>query len=93
MKTKFIVKRIKRMENIMDEVIYYFKSSDDFFTNRQITEKVSILSDYLSSGDWLSDFEKHERGELPKKLKCGVLSEDTLYNLLCDIDEKRRNSF
>lgn len=92
MKTKYIVKRIRRMENLMNEVIYAFGNSEYFLDNKKMMENVKILADYMESGVWLSDFEKCERGELPKKLRCGVLSEDTLYNLLCDIDEKRRNS-
>ena len=92
MKTKYIVKRIRRMENLMNEVIYAFGNSENFRDNKKMMENVKILADYMESGVWLSDFGKCERGELPKKLRCGVLSEDTLYNLLCDIDEKRRNS-
>lgn len=35
-------------------------------------------------GDWRSDYESDERGELPAGLKRGVLSQDGLYNLLTD---------
>jgi len=46
------------------------------------------LREYMDSGLWLSDFQADERGELPRELKRGVLSEDGLYNLLCEIEEK-----
>ena len=39
----------------------------------------------LISGMWLLDYECDERGGLPSDLKRGVLSEDMLYNLLCDV--------
>ena len=46
------------------------------------------LKEYYESGLWLSDYEADERGELPKDLKRGVLSQDGLYNLLNDIETK-----
>ncbi len=90
MKTKYIVKRIKRMENLMNEVIFAFEDSENFSENKTMEEKLKILTEYMDSGLWLSDYEKHERGELPKKLKCGVLSQDTLYNLICDTEQAKR---
>lgn len=91
MKTKYIVKRIRQMENIMDEVIYAFKNSESFWENKRMKENVKTLTHYMDSGIWRFDYEKCERGELPKKLKCGVLSEDTLYNLICDIEQAERD--
>ena len=44
------------------------------------------LIDYYENGQWLTDYECDERGELPKDLKRGVLAEDTLYNLLTEIE-------
>ena len=45
------------------------------------------LTSYYESGQWLKDFESDERGELPKDLKRGVLSEDGVYNLLSEFKE------
>ena len=45
------------------------------------------LTSYYESGQWLQDFEADERGELPKNLKRGVLSEDGVYNLLSEFKE------
>ena len=47
------------------------------------------LKEYMDSGLWLKDYEADERGELPPELKRGVLSQDGLYDLLHDIEEKR----
>ena len=52
----------------------------------EFTEMIASLEDYVESGHWIADFECDERGELPKELKRGVLSEDGLYNLLCDVE-------
>lgn len=40
------------------------------------------LIDYYESGQWLKDYEADERGELPRNLKRGVLSQDGLWELL-----------
>ena len=45
-------------------------------------EKLRLLDDYYSSGEWREDYEADERGELPPDLKRGVLSQDALYDLL-----------
>lgn len=45
-------------------------------------EVLDALRAYMDSGEWLSDFEADERGEIPLQIKRGVLSEDGLYNLL-----------
>lgn len=42
-----------------------------------------LLSGYMSSGEWLRDYEADEAGLLPPDLKRGVLSQDGLYDLLC----------
>lgn len=88
MKKETSVQRIQRMENIMDDVTKAFYSSDAFEYDEQMKENIRILSDYMSSGLWLSDYEKYERSELPRNLKCGVLAQDTLYDLLSDIRKK-----
>ena len=45
-------------------------------------ENICILNEYLDSGEWQSDFEADERGEISKGIPRGVLSEDGLYNAL-----------
>ena len=45
-------------------------------------DDVLALSAYYSGGQWLADYEADERGELPRDLKRGVLSQDGLYDLL-----------
>ena len=48
-----------------------------------------LLADYMSGGDWLQDYEADEAGLLPPDLKRGVLSQDGLYNLICDWEAAR----
>ena len=47
-----------------------------------------LLRDYYENGVWLADYERDERGELPPGLKRGVLSQDGLYDLLRQNEER-----
>ena len=42
------------------------------------------LFEYSTSKSWMEDFEADERGEFPKDMKRGILSEDGLYSLCVD---------
>ena len=56
------ITRIKEMEEIYDRV----------------RKDLAALKEYEESGLWLQDYEADERGELPRDLKRGVLSQDGL---------------
>lgn len=81
--------RVIRMENAMDEVAAAWqKQPETVCFDDKLQQKIKMLTDYMESGQWLLDYETDERGGLPKNLKRGVLSEDTLYNLLEEIRQK-----
>ena len=84
------------IEEMPKKAIKLFEVNDDGTTDiindvyyqeafYNIREKIAELENYQESGQWLLDYESDERGELPSDLKRGVLSEDMLYNLLCDV--------
>lgn len=79
------ISRIVRMEHDLDAVLeaLSFQGKD---SDPEIGERMMRLSAYLDSGQWLEDYRLDEEGKLPADLKRGVLSEDTLYNLLTDYD-------
>ena len=56
------ISRIQNMEEIYDRV----------------RKDIATLKEYEESGLWLQDYEADERGELPRGLKRGVLSQDGL---------------
>ena len=56
------ITRIREMEEIYDRV----------------RKDLATLKEYEESGQWLEDYEADERGELPRDLKRGVLSQDGL---------------
>ena len=49
-----------------------------------------LLAAYLDSGDWQHDYEADEQGRIPRDMKRGVLSQDALYDLICDWEAARR---
>ena len=65
------IERVERYERLFDEV-----------TAQPDPEKLAELDAYYTSSLWRDDYEADERGELPPDLKRGVLSQDALYNLL-----------
>ena len=81
-----IIARIEKMEQYMDDVSEVLKNCPESIKeNEEVKVKITELEDYQEFGQWLLDYVSDERGELPSDLKRGVLSEDMLYNLLCDV--------
>lgn len=72
---KAAIKRIEKMESFFDAL-----QADARCEGAEEMRKA--LEEYYSSKQWLSDLELDEKGQLPKNLKRGVLSEDGLYNFL-----------
>lgn len=69
--------RVSFYEGLFDEV----SAAKDTSTG-DIKQKLRILDDYYTSGQWLKDYEADEQGLLPDALKRGVLAQDALYELL-----------
>lgn len=65
------VARVLRMEEIFDRL----RASPDPELQRE-------LLSYYEGGQWLLDYEADQRGQLPRDLKRGVLSQDGIWNLL-----------
>lgn len=83
------IERVRQMEQHLDDVLdaLYIRKMP-LKEHPEIQEKIDILENYYDSGEWLKDYDRDSRGELPKDVKCGVLAEDTLYNLFSDIREQ-----
>ena len=82
------IKRIERMERILDEgkmvVDNINRALEEY---KHIQSEIKELQNYYENGGWMEDFKDDEAGKLPKDLKRGVLSEDSIYNFLSDYDE------
>ena len=78
------MERIRQMETAMDAVQNALRCRGEAARREpEIQEMLGLLEEYMSSGQWLRDYELDEAGGLPSDLKRGVLAQDTLYDLLC----------
>lgn len=77
------IEKIKEMEAILDahqeridaldEILYEFETSQDDYER---------LKEYYFSEEFLSDLEETDAGNIPEVLKCGVLTEDAVFDLV-----------
>lgn len=78
--------RILQMEQIFDSLTTLYKDRKLRLTeNPQHREDLYTLLRYFESPLWKQDYEADERGELPKDLKRGVLSQDGLYDFFTEL--------
>lgn len=91
--SKNIAERIEKMEFIFDELSAAVKKDPaSVKSDERLLEMLLTLTEYYEGGQWLKDYEADERGEIPRDIKRGVLSEDGVYNLICDIDNAAKRS-
>ena len=77
------IERIKTMEEHLNKATAAVKALNDaldLYTEAQ--ESLEIIDDYLVSDEWEKDFADSEAGRLPSDLKCVVLSEDGIWDVL-----------
>ena len=87
------IARVQKMEHYFDEIVEVVRVNPKLLqSDTSIREKLEELIVYYESGLWMQDYECDERGELPKDLKRGVLSEDGLYNLLSGVGNTKTES-
>jgi len=81
------IERIRKMEEIMDRVQNAVKQCQDALQNfADLEDEIDELNTYYMDGAWREDYEADEKGKIPKDLKRGVLSQDTLFDLLEETD-------
>ena len=80
------IERISRIELYFDIISLVMNTSPRaVLHDEHIAAMLANLTAYYDGGQWLKDYQLDEQGELPGGLKRGVLSEDGVYNLLCDV--------
>lgn len=73
---------IENKASITPDLINFASVLKDLFDFNDLALALSTLEAYYTSPAWRTDFEADEACLLPPDLKCGVLSEDGIYNLL-----------
>ena len=84
-----VIARVRQMEKHLDLVLKAMENAPESVTEEgKVKGALRELADYYENGQWLQDYEIDEQGLLPEDLKRGVLAEDTLYNLLDQLEWK-----
>ena len=85
------IQRIQEMEACLDRaaaaITDFDRALEDF---EGVQKDYQRLSDYYGSDLWMKDYEADEKGKLPPALKRGVLSEDTVYDLILQYRDLNR---
>ena len=84
-----MITRVRRMELYFDTLRRAVQEDAELLRELPLQAMLDALTAYCDSGQWLSDYEADERGELPPDLKRGILSQDGVYDLFCEIGEIR----
>ena len=82
--------RVKEMEARLNRIKAWVDGH--MAQDRDLEEDVRRLSGYYQGPLWRSDFEAEEAGEFPDDLPRGVLSEDGIYNVLTEYEERLSRS-
>lgn len=78
------IQRVTEMEARLNRVTAWLKGHEA----QNIEEDVHALDAYCRSPLWRSDFEADEAAEFPADLPHGVLSEDAIYNVISEYEER-----
>lgn len=77
------IKRIEKMEALLNHLSAVMQQAEQALgLLEQAAPALQELTAYYTSPLWMDDFQADERGELPRGMKRGVLSEDGVDHLL-----------
>lgn len=79
------LQNIQEMEEILNKIENFTPKAEQFLKQwQELLPEVQKLDAYYTSQQWLEDYDASNRGEIPKEMPHGVLSEDLAYNALGD---------
>ena len=82
-----MINRIIINEERFDKVSNSVKKLEEALSDFESTKKdLLLLNKYYGNKNWHKDKEAYENCKI-ERIKAGVLSEDGVYNMLCDLDE------
>ncbi len=83
------IQRIRDMEALFDRALALMEEiplSDA--ACEELQQILPPLEAYYTGPEWIQDYLDDGKGLFPRDLKRGVLSQDGVWNLLCDYDEQ-----
>ncbi len=84
------IRHVARMEEICDKcgnaVGELLRAAECF---QSLEPELRILEEYYLSPAWLEDRDADQAGRIPGDLKRGILAEDTIYDLLTDVERMK----
>lgn len=79
------IERIRQMESHLDTALAAISELTTALDHFEAAQKaIAELDDYYGSDLWKQDYDADREGRLPDGLKRGVLSEDGIWDMLCD---------
>ena len=82
-----MIERIIKNEERLDNILSNIKELENALNNFKLNKKnIYLVKKYYGSNNWFKDKEAYENNKIPK-IKAGILSEDTVWNMLNDVDE------
>lgn len=83
--------RIRTMEQFLRNAVPVLEDLQMALTQYETAlPQLNALADYYESALWQQDYADDYDGKIPADLPRGVLSEDALYDLLCEQDALRK---
>ncbi|AVM56412.1 DUF4298 domain-containing protein [Bacteroides heparinolyticus] len=78
-------KHVSQMESFLDRHSALLEQMSDLLERfDKSQEEYKQLREYYHSEQYLIDVQQADRGKIPAGVKCGVLSEDAVYNMIGD---------
>ena len=82
-----MIERINKNESRLDKSLECLEELTTALSNFDASyHEFKLLNRYYGSKNWLKDKENYEKGNIPR-IKAGVLSEDSVWNLLEELDD------
>lgn len=77
------LEQIAKMNNILTQAENLMAEMEALQEKWQgLQPDIAELFEYYFNGDWRNDYEAFDNGEIPAGTPCGVLSQDSVYNLV-----------
>ncbi len=89
MRTDFAsqMERVAHMEELYDRIQYALDTNGNRKEELESLKPwIAELQTYYEDGRWLEDFDAEQENLFPTEMKRGILAEDTLYDLFCELD-------